>query len=252
MLYENETSKKYKKWYDNIVERGKVKRENIYLEKHHIIPECFFKNRTRKGSKGWIEGDSNAPSNFTYLTAREHFICHWLLTKMYTGPARHKMINALYMMQGSSGDTQPRYSTKITSKAYANIREEYSIIVSERNTGRVQPEHENLKQKQAMTGGKRAPFSEEWKANISANHKSKKGYDCSLSEETKKKISAAHKGLTASEETKKKISETLRAKKMKRARKICPHCNKDVAVNAYAQFHGDKCKMRDRSTGTTQ
>ena len=243
MLYENETSKKYKKWYDNIVERGKVKRENIYLEKHHIIPECFFKKRTRKGSPGWVEGDSNDPSNLTYLTAREHFICHWLLTKMYSGPARHKMINALYMMQGSSGDTQPRYSTKITSKAYANIREEYSIIVSERNTGRVQPEHENLKQKQAMTGRKRAPFSEEWKANISANHKSKKGYDCSLSEETKKKISAARKGQKPSEESNRKRSETLKSKGYKRERKICPHCNKDVAVNAYARFHGNKCKF---------
>lgn len=39
-------------------------------------------------------------------------------------------------------------------------------------------------------------------------------------------------------------SETMRAKKMKRERLVCPHCEKDVAVNIYARYHGEKCKNK--------
>jgi hypothetical protein len=30
----------------------------------------------------------------------------------------------------------------------------------------------------------------------------------------------------------------------KQPRRICPHCNRSIAVNVYAKFHGDKCKLK--------
>lgn len=70
---------KYTKWYYSIIDRafGRVLPTNIYTEKHHIIPSSL--------------GGSNDKSNLVTLTAKEHFICHLLLTKMLTGSSKALM-----------------------------------------------------------------------------------------------------------------------------------------------------------------
>ena len=47
-----------------------------------------------------------------------------------------------------------------------------------------------------------------------------------------------------SKEANKKQSEIMKSMNMKRERKNCPHCDKSVAVNMYAAWHGDKCKFK--------
>jgi hypothetical protein len=42
---------------------------DVYYEVHHIIPKCM--------------GGGNEKENLTTLTAREHFIAHWLLARIY-------------------------------------------------------------------------------------------------------------------------------------------------------------------------
>jgi hypothetical protein len=61
-------------------------------------------------------------------------------------------------------------------------------------------------------------------------------------DETKEKIRAKATGRKQSAETIAKKAESLRG--LKKERLICPHCGKDVAVNMYARYHGDKCKMK--------
>ena len=60
----------YKRIYDNLVqkalERGKP---NGYFEKHHVIPKCV--------------GGENTKDNIVLFTAKEHFIAHKVLTKIY-------------------------------------------------------------------------------------------------------------------------------------------------------------------------
>ena len=89
---------KYTQWYYAIIQYAK-KRENntnIYYEKHHIIPDCFFIiNRSNGKKPGWISGNSNCPSNIVNLTFKEHFICHWLLTKMILGQPYYQMESTL-------------------------------------------------------------------------------------------------------------------------------------------------------------
>lgn len=59
---------KYSRWYFNIIENAKNRiKIDEYFEIHHIIPKSF--------------GGSNDSSNLVKLTYREHFLCHWLLTK---------------------------------------------------------------------------------------------------------------------------------------------------------------------------
>ena len=51
-----------------------------YVEKHHIVPKCFFIES--KSRFAFIPGNRNHKDNLVYLTGREHFICHLLLVKM--------------------------------------------------------------------------------------------------------------------------------------------------------------------------
>lgn len=80
---------KYTTIYFNIINKAKSRTViSEYSEKHHIIPRCL--------------GGTNDKSNLVKLTAREHFICHWLLTKMVTGPAYYKLEKALACLSRSS------------------------------------------------------------------------------------------------------------------------------------------------------
>lgn len=233
---------KYEKWYNAIIEKAKNNKPGPGIEGHHIIPESFFIHRSRKGPPGWLEGNPETPLNLVQLPTREHFICHWLLVKMHTGRARAKMINALYMMR-AQGPYQDRYQTKITSRVYAKIRAEFSEHISSVNTGRIQPLNEKAKQIAAITGRKRAPFSKEWRANLSAakSGENNNRYGVKFSDETRKKISDKAKNRKYSAETIEKRASKIRGSK--RARVICPHCGKDASVNTYPRWHGDNCKQ---------
>lgn len=62
--------------YYNIVERGRQLKEDWCsgsgLHRHHIIPVH--------------SGGNDEEDNFTYLSVREHIICHYLLWKIYNKP----------------------------------------------------------------------------------------------------------------------------------------------------------------------
>jgi hypothetical protein len=75
---------KYTNWYNSIINKAKLRTIDGYTEKHHIIPSSL--------------GGDNSKENIVSLTAREHFVCHLLLTKMTTGNARYKMNFALHML----------------------------------------------------------------------------------------------------------------------------------------------------------
>lgn len=113
---------KYTQYYFDIISNARTKdisKDYGYLEKHHIIPDCFFIDNRSKGARpGWLHGNPNDPKNIVLLTCKEHFICHWLLTKMVTGSAVLKMENALQAF---------RYSNKkqkriLTSAQFARAR----------------------------------------------------------------------------------------------------------------------------------
>ena len=245
---------KYEKWYASITKRGQFRQIDSYTEKHHILPESL--------------GGLDTYENLTILTAREHFICHWLLTKIYKdGDAHWKMLNAIRIMRAENKNQQ-RYFTKITSRVYGNLKEEYSRLQSERmrgennpmfgksqtshaksligkaNRGRIQPDSEKQHQKAAQLGKKRKPFSDEWRTKMSDAKKGEKNnrYGVEVLLETKDKIRQKALGRKQSPETIAKKADAVRGSK--REKKLCPHCEKEVAVNGYARWHGDNCKKR--------
>lgn len=93
---------KYTKCYFAIILNAKHKKYNCYTELHHIIPRSL--------------GGTNEKSNIIKLSAREHFVCHRLLTKMLKGPARRKMICAINQMITSKRKTKYNINSKIFEK----------------------------------------------------------------------------------------------------------------------------------------
>ena len=249
---------KYTRWYNQIVCRASFRTMEEYTETHHVKPRSL--------------GGTDIPENIVKLTAREHFICHWLLTKMTTGEDHWKMVNALRMMKAEKSG-QKRYHTKITARVYENLKKEYSILQSERKRGKNNPmygdkfyrsEAGKQKQREAILGenngakkqearqkiaesklGKiRAPFSEEWRAKMSESKLGEKNnrYGVELSEETKQKIREKALGRKQSEETIKKKADAIRGRAKPKI--LCPHCQKMIAVNTYPRWHGDQCALK--------
>lgn len=110
----------YLKVYNNIIFYRKNNQLcDEYKECHHIIPRSL--------------GGNNNDENLVNLSAKEHFVCHLLLTKIYKNDllSYKKMIKAFMMMRCST-KTQKRY---ISSKIYAKLKNEFSKIQSESQSG---------------------------------------------------------------------------------------------------------------------
>jgi hypothetical protein len=175
---------KYSKLYYKITDNANQRTTEGYTERHHITPQSM--------------GGSNDTANLVELTAREHFICHWLLIKMTEGKDRSKMVYALNGMKAEN-KYQKRYHTKITARVYETYRIEHAANHSKTMKGR-------------SSKNKGIPMSSELKQKLrekaKANHASGKVY----SEESQKKRLSKMIGYTHSEETKQKQSLASKGK----------------------------------------
>ena len=254
----NKHMNKYKQWYNQITARGQYRITDKKTESHHIIPKCI--------------GGTNDPGNLTNVTLREHFICHWLLTKIYIGKERHQLLKALWMMKAQN-QNQTRYNTKITSRVYANLKEEYSILQSQKVSGKNNPmygdkfrrsEDGKKRQREAILGNNNGSKQPEARAKIVASKLGKKRKPFSIEHKTKMSESKqgennSNYGKIASDETRKKIGDRIRGRKQTpeeklarslanmgktREKKLCVHCNTMIAVNGYVRWHGANCKQK--------
>ena len=101
----------YQKVYDNLIESRKKEvrdKSKNYYESHHIIPLCLG------GCKKCIE-------NIVILTPREHFIAHWLLSRIY--PDNEKIQYAFWCMCVAQNKYQER--KVYSSIAYEEARQAY-------------------------------------------------------------------------------------------------------------------------------
>ena len=118
----------YQKIYDALVQK---RRENPldkkiqYCESHHIIPRSL--------------GGTDELENIVNFTAREHYVAHKILVKVYLqqygmeSEQYKKMASALFFMS-----TSKRWSGKISSRMYdeiknAFVKRQYENNVGERN-----------------------------------------------------------------------------------------------------------------------
>ena len=114
----------YQRIYASIVLRAQCedaerrlnkKINGAYYEVHHIIPKSL--------------GGTDKKSNLAVLTAKEHFICHWLLVKIYPdgSDSQSKMLIAFWRMRSSS--ESQRGNRYINARAYELLRIKYATAI---------------------------------------------------------------------------------------------------------------------------
>lgn len=193
----------------------------VYYERHHILPRSL--------------GGDNTKDNLVLLTAREHLLCHWLLTKMcLTSDEERKMINAYYKMACVGPDHK-----RLPAKLYELIRKRkaelghsdatkekmreawnkrdrtFSEEVREKfRQGKLNSSYESKPLSEEHKAKLRKPKSEETKIKMSKAQKGKQ-----VSEETREKIRQANLGKVYSEDLKKKMSEVRKGKPKSEATK---------------------------------
>lgn len=205
----------YAKHYNLLIFRAKGRTLDGYYEKHHIIPKC-------------LNGPDN-PENIVLLTAREHFVAHLLLVKIY--PNERKILFAARMMSGNPT------GKRNTNKTYEWIKERISKIghseetkekmslahtgennhfYGKNHTDEVKEQHSRI-MKGRMIGDKNPFFGKKHPKEIQ-DRISAQNIGRTHSEETKRKIGEASRNRTrkpTSEETKKKISEAIKSRKIR-------------------------------------
>jgi len=151
--------------YQRFIDSLKSQAVDGYTEVHHIVPVSM--------------GGSNDKNNLIALTARQHYVAHWMLARALGGSAAR----AFFMMSNFG-----RYG-KVNSATYEIARKEYAQQVSiqlkaKPNVPVFTPEHRE-KLRQAKLGRK---LSAEHRANVG-----KARIGCKLSTEHKMKISNTKK-----------------------------------------------------------
>lgn len=138
----------YQKIHDSIIDLAKNrKKPDCYCERHHILPRSM--------------GGDDSPENLVILTAREHFLIHWLLYKIHRNK---EMTYAFHAMTKPVGNGRVRY----TSHSFKYAREAMARWMSENMSGENHPCYGKFGEMSASFGSKR---TDEQKQKISKKAK---------------------------------------------------------------------------------
>ena len=227
---------KYTRWYFAIIENAQVRTITGYVEKHHIIPKSL--------------GGDNSLANLVVLTAREHFVCHWLLTKMVENTKhRYQMWNAFSCMLYRELPGNNRY--KVTGRVFENIKKEGAKIKSIKFSGSGNPMYGKRSELNPLFGIKKSP------EHIEKIRQGNLGTIRSL--ESRDKQSKKMRGRTQSPEhvtNRSGVNHPGYGKELDSARKekirqgvlnmplhTCEHCGKTTTKGNYTRWHSDNCKV---------
>lgn len=208
---------KYTKWYNQIIQSSQENPNSGYTERHHIIPKCL------KGS--------DDKSNIAILSARQHFICHLLLTKMVE--KEHHKVKLRYAAILISHTRDDIYtSNRMYALLRANLKHTPEWIA---------------KRAKSRTGCK---YSEESKKRISDIAKKRHVVYVSCVECKTTLDYMNYCKIHAGNCKKSRPPPWNKGKQMATKGKVlpktrCPHCNKVADVGNYTRWHGDKCKHKE-------
>lgn len=242
---------KYSRWYFAIIDKARSENRKRgpgrYYERHHVLPQCLY------------PALSKAKDNTVLLTAREHFVCHWLLTKMVNKENhRQRLLGALGAMMRRATAKHEReiirsgWRYEICRKAFS-VRS--SLIMSAVHKGKtISPEHKAALSKHFKG---RKLHTEEFKDRMRGL---KKGV--LRSEETKAKVrfgvieyvkrhGPANTGSRWSEESRERLKTKFKqfghpstGRKNPAPLVTCPHCNKIMSARPAGRWHFDNCKQK--------
>lgn len=180
----------YKRIYNELISNRKQNLVEGYGESHHIIPKCL--------------NGTDEKENIVKLTAREHFIAHALLCKIY--PKENKLLFAFNCMYNGWGKKQNlKRDYKINSKLYEMLRKRLANLISEQNKGRklteVQKQKLSQSLKETYASGKYKPTARYGKDNGM--------YGKERPQYVRDAVAKANKERIWSEESKQKLSKSV-------------------------------------------
>lgn len=164
----------YQKIYDQLInKRIKQPYKCDYHEKHHILPKSC--------------GGSNDKSNIVYLSAREHYIAHLLLVRIYKNNKNFyiKMCYAIGRLMTGNKEFIEKLNNNFNSRLYENIKKEISKLKSERGKKFRHTEESKKKLHDAKLGIKNPSYGKKWYHNPLTMQKKQLSKQEILSEEYK-------------------------------------------------------------------
>lgn len=175
----------YQWHYDKLIETRKQRKrvKGQYYENHHIIMRS-------------MSGD-NSEQNLVHLTAREHFLAHWLLWRIHRN---RSSAFAFFTMRRTC-----KYQERVfSSRGYQEAMEAVSKMMSEMRRGKVL----TLEQKAAWCSGR--PQTKASIEKMVSTRKANGSYN--FTSEHRKKISNASKNRIISDKTREKLSASHKGK----------------------------------------
>lgn len=195
----------YEHIYFSIIEKRKQQllvKENGYCEYHHIKPASIYPEL------------KNEQSNIIALTAREHYVVHKLLVKIYEqqygkdSKEYRCMLNALWYISHTG-----KHKTFVTSREYQILKEHFSQMLSKTRTGKNHwhygGKNSEETRKKISKANKGNTWTEDRKIKYSKEYSGKNNpnYGHKWSDEQKHAMSLKKKGYMPSKETRQKLSE---------------------------------------------
>lgn len=226
---------------EHVEERRLLNKQSVYFEGHHIIPKCL---NGAGSSKDWKRANYNInESNIVPLTAKEHYIAHLLLTKIY--PDNQKIFFAFYALVHwgkYTGSTKRNF--RISARQYQSIKESRNKFQQPQYRKINYSHSEETKQKlseskKGNTWNKGRIVSDSTRELISKANSGKV-----RNESFKLKVSNTHKGKVLSEETKQKISKNGTGRRYTQTKVVCPYCNREGGKANMTRHHFDNCKYK--------
>ena len=231
-------------YYSIIKTAAQHQSNTVGKERHHIIPESFFKNRKRAGPVGWLPGNPNNISNLVFLTPREHAFCHKLLVRMTAGKMKSKMVLAIWRMM--NGKNHKLFSSRDYEKYRVLFSESIKIINSGKKRKPLTEEHKETLSLLSLG----VPKSEKTKNNMKLAWKSR---DRTVKDSTKELNRIGSTNYWSSDSARKSQSEkrkdflktnpTVLDKQIKTLNKLvqCECCGKVMNIGNYKKWHDNKC-----------
>lgn len=220
MLLMLNKSMDYLKHYDLLIEKAKSRITlDEYYEKHHIIPKCM--------------GGNNTKNNLVQLSYREHFVCHWLLCKMY--PTNFKLKSAFSKMLQSTKNNKRIVNSRQFDIVKRHLKDVYFPWLCKHM-------EENGPWNKGVTGSQVAwnkgltigPHSEE--SNIKRSLTMKEKF--LNTEHHLKGVDPWNKGKTGMQKAWNKGISPDKAG--------CIHCGLLVSPMNMKRWHDDKCKKKEK------
>ena len=213
----------YLKHYCNLIRKAeqrdytkkKANKLGIYVEGHHVFPRCIF-GQTKEGNRRVV-----------FLTAREHYIAHALLEKIYIKRCgvnhwkSQKMCVAFWCMNVENSKNvyynsylyekcRIRFVSSMTGR---KMSEEQKRLMSESNKKRVW-----------WTDGENTRHCEECPGDGWYRGRPNINVGRVISEETREKLRKRNTGKTLSKEQKEKLSKKISGRKWWNNGEIDKHC----------------------------